>query len=164
MKVLRGSQIAMVVGVFAVLLVACGSVEVEVATATQRAEPTATTAPPPDTPTSEPAVEVKETEAPTVTIAPEPTEAPTPTEAPVAEMAPERDLDIVTLLPFDAIPAIDNPGFFPDLEKANMFYKDHELVLGIEINGDARAYSVPLLSSHEIVNDVVGGQPIAATW
>ncbi|MXZ03894.1 MAG: DUF3179 domain-containing protein, partial [Chloroflexi bacterium] len=87
-----------------------------------------------------------------------------PTEEPVAATAPERDLDIVTLLPFDGIPAIDNPHFFPDLETANMFYNDGELVLGVEIDGDARAYSVPLLSSHEIVNDVVGGKPIAVTW
>ena len=79
-------------------------------------------------------------------------------------MAPERDLEIVTLLPFDAIPAIDDPKFFPDLETANMFYTDDEYVLGVEIDGDARAYSVPLLSSHEIVNDVVGGEPIAVTW
>ena len=31
-----------------------------------------------------------------------------------------------------------------------------ELILGVEIEGDARAYSVPLLSRHEIVNYVVG--------
>ena len=73
-------------------------------------------------------------------------------------------MDIVTLLPFDGIPAIDNPEFFPDIEAANENYNDGELVLGVEIDGDARAYSVPLLSSHEIVNDVVGGKPIAVTW
>ena len=61
----------------------------------------------------------------------------------VAATAPERDLDIVTLLPFDGIPAIDNPGFFKNLETANKFYNDGELVLGVEIDGDARAYSVP---------------------
>ena len=36
--------------------------------------------------------------------------------------------------------------------------------LGVEFNGDARAYSVPLLSSHEIVNDTVGGVKISVTW
>ena len=152
MNTFRKVQIALVVGVLAVVLVACGSDDAGVATVAREIEPTATSVSPPlDTPTSEPAV-------PTATSAPEPTEAP------MADMAPERDLDIVTLLPFDGIPAIDNPGFFPDLEKANMFYKEHELVLGVEIDGDARAYSVPLLSSHEIVNDVVGGKPIAVTW
>ena len=111
---------------------------------------------------------------PTSTLAPEPvvaatetpppTEPPAPTKKPAVATAPERDLDIVTLLPFDGIPAIDNPQFFPDIDTANNYYNDGELVLGVEIDGDARAYSVPLLSSHEIVNDIVGGKPIAVTW
>ena len=37
-------------------------------------------------------------------------------------------------------------------------------VIGVNINGESRAYPIPYLSAHEIVNDVVGGQPIAATW
>jgi hypothetical protein len=32
------------------------------------------------------------------------------------------------------------------------------------INGQARAYPIRLLSLHEVVNDTVGGQPIAVTW
>jgi hypothetical protein len=39
-----------------------------------------------------------------------------------------------------------------------------ERVIALEINGDARAYPINILSSHEIVNDVVGGQPVAITW
>ena len=39
-----------------------------------------------------------------------------------------------------------------------------ELVLGLSINGESKAYSIPMLSSHEIVNDVVGGVPLAVTW
>ena len=42
--------------------------------------------------------------------------------------------------------------------------KSNELVLGLSINGDSRAYPIPMLSSHEIVNDVVGGEPVAVTW
>ncbi len=34
----------------------------------------------------------------------------------------------------------------------------------MEIDGDARAYSVQLLSRHETVNDVVGGKPVEVTW
>lgn len=83
---------------------------------------------------------------------------------PTATPMPERDLDIVTLLAPDAIPSIDTPTFFNSLDDANEVYRDTELVLGIEIDGDARAYSVPLLSRHEIVNDVVGGKPVAVTW
>lgn len=73
------------------------------------------------------------------------------------------DYEIVTLLPRDAIAAIDDPRFVA-LEEANETYSDDELILGVEFNGDARAYSVPLLSSHEIVNDTVGGVKIAVTW
>ncbi|MDA1257370.1 MAG: DUF3179 domain-containing protein, partial [Chloroflexi bacterium] len=36
--------------------------------------------------------------------------------------------------------------------------------LGVSINGDSRVYSIPFLSGREIVNDTVGGVPIAVTW
>lgn len=153
-----------------ILMAACGAETVDPPTSTLAPEPVATaTERPANTPepvaTDKPTqVAIQATENPEPTSTPVATETPTPTEEPVAATAPERDLDIVTLLPFDGIPAIDNPQFFSDLETANMFYKDGELVLGVEIDGDARAYSVPLLSSHEIVNDVVGGRPIAVTW
>ena len=70
------------------------------------------------------------------------------------------DFDIITVLPRDAIQAIDNPQFV-SAEEAGEQYDDSELILGVELNGDARAYSIPLLSSHEIVNDNVGGVKIA---
>lgn len=109
--------------------------------------------PRPNTPTPEP--------LPSPTAVAVPKSTPTPeVEAP----RPERDFDVITLLPPDAIPAISNPGFYASLEAADESYGDDELVLGIEIDGDARAYSVPLLSRHEIVNDVVGGKPVAVTW
>ena len=74
-----------------------------------------------------------------------------------------QELNIVTLLGFDGIRSIENPVFVnPDV--ADETYAPDELVLGVEIDGDVRAYSVPLLSRHEIVNDVVGGKPIAVTW
>lgn len=73
------------------------------------------------------------------------------------------DLEIITLLPKDAIRAIDNPQFLtPD--EANNEYAPDELILGVEFNGDARAYSVNFLSRHEIVNDTVGNVKIAVTW
>lgn len=80
-----------------------------------------------------------------------------------------RQFEIVTLLPFDAIPAIFNPRFVTAEEASNPEndrnrYRPEEKVLGIEINGDVRAYSVPMLSRHEVVNDVVGGVPVAVTW
>ena len=75
----------------------------------------------------------------------------------------EETYSIVTLLPRDAIPAINNPQFVQGAEADTLYHVD-ELVLGVEIDGDARAYSIPFLSGHEIVNDEVGGVPIAVTW
>jgi hypothetical protein len=101
---------------------------------------------------------------------PEPTafaenNAPGNPEAQSTRIPPDKyaDLEIVTLLPRDAIPAIDNPQFLSS-EEADDFYDPNELVLGVTFDGDARAYSVPFLSSHEIVNDTVGGEKIAVTW
>jgi hypothetical protein len=37
-------------------------------------------------------------------------------------------------------------------------------VIGVVINGDARAYPLSTLSAHEIVDDDIGGQPVAVTW
>ena len=73
------------------------------------------------------------------------------------------DLDIVTLLPRDGIPAIDNPQF-QSAEEADEEYAPDELVIGVNYDGDARAYSIPFLSGREIVNDTVGGRKIAVTW
>ncbi len=61
----------------------------------------------------------------------------------------------------DAIQPIYDPSLTtPD----NINLKPHEMVLAVEINGDARAYPIEPLVSYEIVNDVVGGVPVAITW
>lgn len=87
-----------------------------------------------------------------------------PTETiPAPGGAEEDTYRLVTLLPKDAIPAIDEPRFY-DAAAADREYDPDEMVLGVSIDGDSRAYSTPLLSSHEIVNDVVGGRPITVTW
>ena len=39
-----------------------------------------------------------------------------------------------------------------------------ELVIGVEINGDIKAYPIGPLIRREMVNDVVGGVPILVTW
>lgn len=74
-----------------------------------------------------------------------------------------RSLRIITLLPKDGIPAIFDPRFVSAAEGAEQL-RDNDLVIGVSINGDHRAYGVAFLSSHEIVNDTVGGRPIAVTW
>jgi len=37
-------------------------------------------------------------------------------------------------------------------------------VAGIVVNGEARAYPLSILNAHEVVNDVVGGVPVAVTF
>ena len=74
-----------------------------------------------------------------------------------------RTFEIITVLPQDAIRAILSPTFLSG-DEADAQMSDDEPVIGVSINGDHRAYSVPFLSSREIVNDVVGGKPIAVTW
>jgi len=69
-----------------------------------------------------------------------------------------------TVLPPDAIPAIDEPEFVSAAE-ADAFLDPMEPVLGVVgANGTAKAYSAWQLEGHEIVNDVLDGQPIATTW
>jgi hypothetical protein len=65
------------------------------------------------------------------------------------------------LLIRDAIAPIYEPQFLP-ADLANMDSK--ELVIGVEINGQSRAYPVGPLNRREMVNDVVGGVPILVTW
>ena len=41
---------------------------------------------------------------------------------------------------------------------------DEQLVMGVAINGEAKAYPVSLLQFREMVNDEVGGTPVLVTW
>jgi hypothetical protein len=65
--------------------------------------------------------------------------------------------------PPDGIPSIDNPKFV-NIQQAANFLSDSDLVLGVNINGDVRAYPLSILVWHEIVNDKVGGVPVAVTY
>ena len=71
------------------------------------------------------------------------------------------DDQILTALPYDAIPAILNPEFV-SANKARI--GDDSPVIGVSFNGESHAYSIYLLNGHEIVNDEVGGVKIATTW
>jgi len=65
--------------------------------------------------------------------------------------------------PPDGIPPLDNPSF-ASVEEADEFLDDEEAVVVLDIEGDARAYPVEILIWHEIVNDTVGGVPVAVTY
>ncbi len=51
-------------------------------------------------------------------------------------------------------------------QEAGEKIEDSELVLGVVVNGAARAYPINMMTgpSREVFNDTLGGQPIAATW
>ncbi len=68
--------------------------------------------------------------------------------------------DIITVLPPDAIPAITNPSFDDDIG----WLPGSAWAIGVSIGGVARAYPLAILNWHEIVDDVVGGIPIAVTY
>jgi hypothetical protein len=65
--------------------------------------------------------------------------------------------------PPDGIPSIDDPKFI-SIQEADKYLEDSDLVLGLNINGDVRAYPLQILVWHEIVNDNVGGVPVAVTY
>lgn len=62
----------------------------------------------------------------------------------------------------DGIPALDNPRLI-DADKAD-YLTPGELVFGVEIAGDARAYPLRILDWHEMFNDVVGGVPVSLAY
>ena len=80
-----------------------------------------------------------------------------------SETGEGRELEIVRLLGKDAIPAILEPEFV-SVSEADQWMSPEEGVLGVSIGSEDRAYPVSMLSRHEIVNDVVGGEPVAVTW
>ena len=65
------------------------------------------------------------------------------------------------IVPRGRLAAIVDPVFVA-ADVAKM--PDDAWVLAVEIDGDARVYDLNLLNHHEVVNDVVGGRPIAAVW
>lgn len=64
--------------------------------------------------------------------------------------------------PKDGIPSIDDPVFVAADGAHHM--TDTDTVIGLELNGDVRAYPLSILVWHEIVNDEVGGIPVAVTY
>ncbi len=62
----------------------------------------------------------------------------------------------------DGIPALTNPRHIK-AQDARYLGPD-ELVLGLSVNGDHRAYPLRIMDWHEMANDVVGGRPITISY
>lgn len=63
----------------------------------------------------------------------------------------------------DGIPALSWPKK-ARAKEADAFLDPEDRVLGVAIQGEATAYPIRILNWHEIVNDTLGGVPIAATY
>lgn len=62
----------------------------------------------------------------------------------------------------DGIPSLDNPKFVTAREAH--FLQDDDKVIGVVIDGQAKAYPIRILNWHEIVNDQISDSLIAITW
>jgi len=65
------------------------------------------------------------------------------------------------IIPRGRIASIDQPVF---VEAAAAKVLPESWVLGVMIEGQARAFSLAVLNSHEIVNDSIGDTNYAAVW
>lgn len=75
--------------------------------------------------------------------------------------AEEPPPGVEQLLPRGRIAAIVDPQF---VHAAEAGLPDDAWILGVAIAGEAKAYSLNLLNSHEVVNDRTGETAYAAVW
>jgi len=64
--------------------------------------------------------------------------------------------------PPEGIPTIDQPCYLP-VDQVD-YLTDTEPVLAVEINGDARAFPLGILTAHELVNGFIGGVPVTVSY
>jgi hypothetical protein len=65
------------------------------------------------------------------------------------------------LLPYDGIAPVYKPEFVPATESP---LEPDELVMGISINRESKAYPVSVLRFREMVDDELAGWPILVSW
>ena len=62
----------------------------------------------------------------------------------------------------DGIPSLDNPVLISADQAGYM--RGDDLVFGVSINGDVRAYPLRIMGWHEMFNEVIGGVPVALAY
>jgi hypothetical protein len=65
-------------------------------------------------------------------------------------------------VPRDGIPALIDPEFI-EVEQAS-YLSNADLVLGVIVEGEARAYPIDIMNYHEIANDHFQGRPVCVTY
>ena len=63
----------------------------------------------------------------------------------------------------DGIPPLEFPTQVLPAEAAE-WINDSDIVVGVEIDGDARAYPIRIIAWHEMVNDTIGGVPVSLAY
>ncbi len=63
----------------------------------------------------------------------------------------------------DGIPAINDP-VFESIESAREWIDGQAPVIALELNGEAKAYPMAVMTWHEIANDTIGGEPVVVTF
>ena len=121
-------------------------------------------------PTDPPAAPSQATSTVVTTSEATPSEV-TPSEATPSEVTPSevtnRRVEVgeigrfPQLLPFDGIRPVYDPQF-ATAEDAPL--DDNELIIGIALDGEAKAYSISVLNFREMVNDELAGIPTLVTW
>lgn len=64
----------------------------------------------------------------------------------------------------DGIPSLDTPELVGGADKKAAYLKDSDLVFGVSINGDTRAYPLRIMGWHEMLNATIGGVPVALAY
>ncbi len=64
--------------------------------------------------------------------------------------------------PKDGIPAILHPKFVTS--SMADFLKPDDQVIALKLGEETKAYPIKILNHHEVVNDTLGGVPIAVTF
>ena len=83
----------------------------------------------------------------------------------------DREVLVGSGNPRDFLPSLDRPSTLRgsevlrwNSEHRRKLVVSNDRVAGIVVNGEARAYPLSILNAHEVVNDVVGGVPVAVTY
>lgn len=124
------------------------------------ASPTATAEP--REPTQAPPAAVAATEAPTAEDT-----LPPPDTPPAANQNEFGRTDFIRYFVSDGKGAwpfvpLDDPEFVKPEEAT--YLAPNDLVLGLSINGEHKAYPTNLMWFHHVANDTIGGEPVAVTY
>ena len=115
------------------------------------------------TPSANPEAAQEPTRTPAATTAP-----PAPTSSPSSSAAGSGDASVafdeskLLITGGSRFVALDDPEVLSASEAG--YLSEDALIMGISQNGESRAYPVAMARYHHVINDVVGGQPVAVTY